>query len=145
MHHLIQQHSEDFLHNPHDSTATALFISEPSCVYNAAVIREDATGSNMIEISILQHYPVKCDPASQSHAKWQKAIFFNLPAPTALHLQLSIIRLMVWCSTKQAHFTSDSLWIRTNTYFNSRQRKQWLGCLAYPLWWNEMLIVYHYL
>lgn len=59
------------------------------------VIRKDATGSNITEISILRYCPGKCDLASQSHAKWQKAIFFNLPAQTALHLQLSIIRLMV--------------------------------------------------
>lgn len=81
--------------SPQDSRSTALFRSAPGCVYNAVAIRKDATGSNIMEISILQYCPVKCDPASQSQAKWQKAIFFRLPAPTALHLQLSIIRLMV--------------------------------------------------
>ena len=33
------------------------------------VIRKDATGSNITEISILQYCPAKCDLASQSHAK----------------------------------------------------------------------------
>lgn len=140
MHHLIQQHSKDFSScNAHDSTATALFTDVHSCICNVLIIRAS-------EREDVEMWKKKNSNKSQ-YAHWRRFIFesgtgstallrhggtalnnsdnaaFMLFGETWIHSQLTLIRLMVLWHTKWAHFTLDSVRMKTNTYFNSRQRK----------------------
>lgn len=62
---------------PPASPSPAVFTPAPGCVYNAAVIRRDATGGHGARPSILPPRRVQRDPASRSHAKRQKRYFLQ--------------------------------------------------------------------
>lgn len=72
---LIPLHMEDF---PSQAACQPISGCIYGCVYKAAVIRRDATGSHRARASILPPRRARRDPASRSHAKRQKRYF--LPA-----------------------------------------------------------------
>lgn len=104
MHHLLQQHTADSPDEPPDSRSTAL--SPRPAVYHAAAISGDATGGGAAR----PHRAALGSISLHGAALPDKGAVFRGPrAQTALHLQLSVIRLMVQRRTKRAHFTSDSI------------------------------------
>lgn len=127
MHHLIRQYSKDFSScKAHDSSATALFADVHSCICNVVIIRASEKERQWVKAEKSNKSEDGSTAAFQRGGtalnNKDKAVFM-LFGGTRIHSRLALIRLMVLWHTKRAHFTLDSIRIKTNTYFRSRQRK----------------------